>query len=319
MRRVALQHLVYFCLLLGCLIGAGTSTAMADSKTACRQTHPTTGKCLVWVVDTTSGTEQVDDGPKDTGTGKSCYWDGTKQGISKPPPGPVPCSSEFGYWSNVYRCYIRVMDPQPPPGDPSWRGHEPGNGAVYDCYQPQTHLLIQFWAANPPENSGTGPSPRDVAQFAIDDMALRAINIGITPSPAAGRVGLVGMPVWMWAQNPDNHSYGPITATASAGSITVTATATVQRVTWQMGDGTTVVCRSKGTPYKAKHGKQPSPNCGHVYENSSSGQPRGTYTVTATSAWTITWEGAGQNGIIRLDGLQRSVEITVGEAQVLVN
>ncbi|HPU03702.1 MAG TPA: hypothetical protein PLY47_07400, partial [Rhodoglobus sp.] len=196
--------------------------------------------------------------------------------------------------------------------------HEPGDGAVYDCYQPQTDLLIHIWSANAPENSGAGPSPRDVAQIAIDDMALHAIDIGITPSPTAGRIGLVGMPVWMWAQSPDDHTYGPITATASAGGITITATATVRRVTWEMGDGTTVVCDSAGTPYKAKHGKQPSPDCGHVYDTSSAGEPGGTYTVTATSAWVITWAGAGQTGTIRLDGLQRSVEITVGEAQVLV-
>ncbi|WP_235736797.1 hypothetical protein [Nocardioides alcanivorans] len=305
-------------LLVGCLIGIAASPAVADSKTVCQQTHPTTGKCLVWVVVEVPGSENVDDGPKDTGSGQSCYWDGTKQGISKPPPGPVPCTSEYGYWSNSYRCYIRLLDPQPPAGDPAWKGHEPGDGAVYDCYQPQTDLLIHIWADNPPENSGAGPNPRDVAQLAIDDMALRAIDVGITPQPGANRIGLVGMPVWMWAANPDEHTYGPITATASAGGITITATANVQNVAWQMGDGTTVECRTPGTPYKAAYGKKPSPDCGHVYTKSSAGEPGGTYTVTATSSWVITWEGAGQTGTIRLDGLQRSVEITVGEAQVLV-
>jgi hypothetical protein len=32
----------------------------------------------------------------------------------------------------------------------------------------------------------------------------------------------------------------------------------------------------------------------------------------------VTWEGAGQSGTILLNGLQRSVEIAVGEGQVLV-
>ena len=100
--------------------------------------------------------------------------------------------------------------------------------------------------------------------------------------------------------------------------VTITATANVQKVTWQMGDGTTVECRTAGTPYKAAYGKKSSPDCGHVYTKSSAGVPGGTYTVTATSSWVITWAGAGQTGTIRLDGLQRSVEITVGEAQVLV-
>jgi hypothetical protein len=42
------------------------------------------------------------------------------------------------------------------------------------------------------------------------------------------------------------------------------------------------------------------------------------FTVTATSDWVISWQGAGQSGTIRLNGLARSVQIAVGEAQVLV-
>lgn len=320
MRRVGPRLAGVATLLMGALWAVGSTTAHADTKTECAQTDPATGECLLYVtVDVPDGPDQVDDGPKDTGSGQSCYWDGTAQGISKPPPGPVACSSEYGYWSNGYRCYIRASNPQPPAGSPAWQGRDPGDGAVYDCYQPQTGILIQVWSADPPPNSGEGPSPRDVAQIAIDDMQLRAIDIGITPKPGADNVGLVGMPVWMWASNPDDHSYGPITATATAGAITVTATARVQKVTWVMGDGSTVVCQSAGTPYKAAFGKKESPDCGHVYQRSSAGEVGGTYTVTATSLWVITWEGAGQSGTIRLDGLQRSVEITVGEAQVLVD
>jgi hypothetical protein len=32
----------------------------------------------------------------------------------------------------------------------------------------------------------------------------------------------------------------------------------------------------------------------------------------------VEWTGAGQSGVIRLNGLRRSVAIAVGEAQVLV-
>src|SRR3546814_7843520 len=106
-------------------------------------------------------------------------------------------------------------------------------------------------------------------------MALRAIDISITPSPAAGRIGLVGMPVWMWAQSPDDHTYGPITATASAGGITITAPATVQNVTWQMADGATEGGNLAGTPNQPKQGKRRCPDCGHVYETSSAGEPGG--------------------------------------------
>jgi hypothetical protein len=94
------------------------------ADTTCAQTNPATGECMLWVeIPGTSGTpgQPGDDGSKDTGTGAACYWDGTDQGISKPPPGPVPCSSPDGYWPNSYHCYIKFLDPQPSPGDPFWR------------------------------------------------------------------------------------------------------------------------------------------------------------------------------------------------------
>jgi hypothetical protein len=287
----------------------------------CQVTDPETGVCLIYVeVPGTPGNpgDPGDDGPTDTGTGAACSWDGTDQGITKPPPGPVPCSSKYGYWSNGYNCYISLLDPQPPAGDPNWQGHEPGDGAVYTCYQPQTDLLIWIWSADPPPNSGAGPTPREVAQIAIEQMALRAIDIGIAPEPGEDSIGIVGMPVWMWAANPDSHTVGPITESASAGGVTVTATARVHRITWDMGDGTQIICTTTGTPYKASYGKQQSPDCGHVYAKSSSTKSGGKYTVTASSDWVITWDGAGQTGTIRLNGLTRSVAIAVGEAQVLV-
>ncbi len=318
MRSVLTRALVVRLVALSALV-AGASSASADTE--CQRTDPATGECVVWIeVAGNPGdpAQPADDGPEDAGSGAACYWDGTDQGITKPPPGPVPCTSEYGYWSNAYNCYISPQDPEPPAGDPAWQGHELGDGAVYHCYQPQTGMLISIWAQDPPPNSGTGPTPREVAQIAIESMALKAIDIGITPEPGPDSIGLVGMPVWMWAVNPDARTYGPATASASAGGITVTATARVHQTTWDMGDGTEIVCRTAGTPYEASFGKRESPDCGHVYEESSAHQPGGTYTVTATSDWVINWSGAGQTGTIRLNGLSRSVEISVGEAQVLV-
>jgi hypothetical protein len=298
------------------LAALGHSAAYGDTR--CQVTDPLTGECTVFVNAPETPSGNPEEGPKDTGSGVSCYWDGRDQGVSKPPPGPVPCSSSDGYWSNAYNCYISPIDPVPPAGDSSWQGHEPGDGSVYNCYQPQTGLLVVVWAQDPPPNSGAGPTPREVAQLAIEQMRLAAINIGIAPKPGPDSVGLVGMPVWMWAAAPNNHSVGPITASASAGGVTVSATAKVLRVTWDMGDGVKVVCITAGTPYKPEYGRKQSPDCGHVYMKSSADKPAGQFTVTATSEWVITWSGAGQSGTIRLGGLTRSTQITIGEAQVVV-
>lgn len=307
------------------MLAVGLSTLSSESAyadTECQVIDPLTGQCTVWVevpADPGSPGQPGHDSPKDTGSGAACYWDPSKQGLAGPPAGPVPCNSEYGYWSNTYNCYLRALDPPPPANDPAWQGHEPKDGTVYLCFQPQSGLAIQVWAQNPPPASGTGPTPREVAQIAIDEMRLSAINIGIAPEPGPDSVGLVGMPVWMWAKDPNPHTFGPLTENASAGGITVTATAKVLRITWEMGDGTEVVCNTAGTPYTPSYGRKDSPDCGHTYKKSSAGQTDDAYTVTATSSWIITWSGAGQTGTIRLDGLNRSTQIRIGEAQVLVN
>jgi len=298
----------------GPLLGQGA--AYAD--TICQRTDPQTGICLIRV-ETPGDPDSPDDlGPKDSGSGHACFWEPKKQGLEGPPAGPVDCNTDYGYWSNHYNCYIRPLSPQPPAGDPARQGHQPGDGAVYTCFQPQTGIDLYIWSQNPPPGSSAGPTPRQVAELAIDQMNLRAVDIGITPRPGVGSVGIVGMPVWMWAANPDSHTVGPITASASGGGITVTATARVHRITWVMGDGHKVVCRTAGKPYKTSYGNKQSPDCGHVYEKSSANKPGNKFAVTAASDWVITWAGAGQTGTIRLNGLQRSVQIAVGEAQVLV-
>jgi hypothetical protein len=208
------------------------------------------------------------------------------------------------------------MDPQPPPSNPLWQGRGSATGgAIYTCASPDVYTAL--WLANPPDVAAQGPTPRELAQRAVEQMNLRAIDIGIAPRPDG--VGLVGVPVWLWVDNPTPSTFGPETESASAGRVTVTATARVHRLTWDMGDGTTIECTSAGTPYQEPFGFEESPDCGHSYTAESHGQAGDKYTVTATSDWVVEWEGAGQTGTITLDGLVAQVELTVAEAQVLVS
>ena len=77
-----------------------------------------------------------------------------------------------------------------------------------------------------------------------------------------------------------------------------------------MGDGSTVACAGSGTAYQDSFGKESSPTCGYLYTR------QGTYTVRATSYWTVQWAGVGQSGTIPMDFTQ-TTNITMGEAQVL--
>lgn len=230
-----------------------------------------------------------------------CTWAGRE----------IPCQKDTQIWNAEKLCYVGPDPGTYPPDNPLWGGHYPA-GAIYLCYNPfiPGGAPYSYWAAAPAAAAPPPPDPRVLAQQAIATMNLRAVDIGIVPEDAPGRVGLIGLPTWMWAQAPGADTLGPITRAASAGGYTVTATAKVDRVVWNMGDGDSVTCNGSGTPYADSFGKSPSPTCGHTYTR------QGRYTVTATSYWTVTWNGIGQTGTIPLN-FSRSTAITMGEAQVL--
>ncbi|MEU0389213.1 ATP/GTP-binding protein [Streptomyces chartreusis] len=225
--------------------------------------------------------------------------------------------SSGGDDSNKKVCKYKLADPQPPVGSLDWEGHEPGDGAVYEqtCgWDDFTNTISRMvWLPEPPEQEVIDPAV--LAQRAVDKMTLLGPDIGITPKP--GGKGVVGMPVYMWTEKGPE-TYGPNTASASAGGLTVTATAKVKKIVWKMGDGQAVTCTTAGTPYKAAYGKQPSPDCGYRYTEPSSTTSTGKYHVTATSTWVIDWQvtGGGQGG--QLTEVRNSaVDITVAEVQVL--
>ncbi|MGW2291884.1 ATP/GTP-binding protein [Streptomyces phaeochromogenes] len=219
-------------------------------------------------------------------------------------------------------CTVTKMDPQPPVGSTAWEGHSPDEGAIYTRICPLAAAAAgitglmgppqTFWAAAPPV---AVVDPAQLAQQALDKMTLLGPDIQITPKP--GGKGVVGMPVWMWTTE-SAETYGPNSASASAGGITVTATAKVKRIVWDMGDGTTVTCTTAGTPYKAEFGKKDSPDCGTRYSDPSSTQPGGRYHVSATSTWQVDWQvnGGGETGQLAATR-NNAVDINIAEVQVL--
>lgn len=244
---------------------------------------------------------------KHTGSGSS---DPVACVTQEMPPREVPCSNpELGTWSNARACYIKAESPPPPLTDAVWSGNT--TGAIYRCSAsgiwsgPGSYL---FWADTAP---GVVPDPRVLAQQAVTQMRLRAVTIGMAPDPSPGSVGLVGLPIWLWVASPDQSTWGPNTKTASAGGYSVTATGKVTQVVWSMGDGGTVACTSTGTSYTDAFGMSASPDCGYRYTK------QGTYTVTATSYWTINWSGIGESGVIN-QAYTSSVVVTIGELQTVV-
>ncbi|OEJ21526.1 ATP/GTP-binding protein [Streptomyces agglomeratus] len=218
-------------------------------------------------------------------------------------------------------CKTEKLDPQPPAGSSVWGGHDPKDGGaiylrscVFTMESGATTVIDDAVYGGPGGPPAAPPvDPAVVAQQAVDKMVLRGPEIGITPKP--GGKGVVGMPVYLWTET-GQETYGPNTASATAGAVTVTATAKVSKIVWTMGDGKTVTCTTAGTPYKAAYGKKPSPDCGHRYNVPSSTTAAGQFHVTATSTWTIDWAGGGQSGQLT-EVRDNAVDITVAEVQVL--
>ncbi|MEU0947560.1 ATP/GTP-binding protein [Streptomyces canus] len=224
-------------------------------------------------------------------------------------------SSDSGDSTDKTVCVYKPADPQPPAGSLDWEGHEPGDGAVYE----QTcgwggvdgnTIVRMVWLADPPPQATVDPAV--LAQRAVDSMTLLGPDIA---SPRAAGKYTVGVPMWMWV-NQSATTYGPNTASASAGGITVTATAKVSKIVWKMGDGASVTCNGPGTPYQASEGMAQSPTCGHVYSKTSAGAKSGRFPVTATSTWTIDWQGGGQAGQLT-EIRQTNVQVAIGELQVV--
>lgn len=150
-----------------------------------------------------------------------------------------------------------------------------------------------------------------LAQSLIVQLQLRPIKMGVTPLAKGPDVmGLVGLPVWLWADDATRASWGPVTATA--GELRLTAQ--VSSVTWDMGDGTRTSC-GKGTEWKPGMGSRngvalSSPTCGHTYTK------QGTYTITATTNWHVEWSGYGDSGVQTLP-LTATYRYVVGELQAV--
>lgn len=146
----------------------------------------------------------------------------------------------------------------------------------------------------PPEPGKRVPgiSEAEVAAYARQAstrLRLPEPAIVMAPDPAANEwnMAVVGLPVWL--SIPDTASRQ---VTESSQGLTLRLSATFESVRFDLGDGSSVTCRTMPA-YFNKHFGESSPSCGHTYTRPSVG---GTYAVRATATWTVTWSAAGFDG-----------------------
>jgi len=206
---------------------------------------------------------------------------------------------------------MKLMQPAPEKSDPRWERQT--TGGVYMCVAlgaDATYTTTFFWSPSQPPEIPT-VDPAVLARQAVAALNLQPIRIGMVPEDKPGAVGLVGMPVWMWVAGPDARTYGPATNTANDGALSVSITAKVSLTRWDMGDGQVVTCRTAGSIYEDRFGKQMSPDCGYRYST------QGSYTIRAVTTWDIAWTAStGQAGSIPLT-LTATRTVVIGEVQVL--
>lgn len=212
------------------------------------------------------------------------------------------------------QCKYTKVNPKPPANHPAWKGRDPKKNDLYlmECTDGRQSNPASFVVVPTDQNPVPQVDPQDLAQRAVDSMTLLGPDI---VSPRAAGKYTVGVPMWMWV-NQSATTYGPNSASASAGGVTVTATAKVSKIVWSMGDGASVNCNGPGTHYTSSAGMGQSPTCGHVYAKTSAGGQSGKFPVTATSTWTINWQGGGQAGQLT-EVRQTNVQVAVGEVQVV--
>lgn len=262
----------------------------------------------------TAGTAYASDGGGDVGAGschviRFCVSAGTHDQHNGR---GEPAGHAQGNDSDVKCRYIKV-DPKPPANFPAWKGADPDTSDLYfySCSNGGDDNPDGFVAV-PTGQAPQQANPQELAQRAVDSMTLLGPDIA---SPRTAGVYTVGVPVWMWV-NQSATTYGPNTASAAAGGVSVTATAKVSKIVWQMGDGTSVTCSGPGTPYQASDGMAQSPTCGHLYSRTSAGAATGRFPVTATSTWTVDWQGGGAAGQLT-EVRQTNVQVAIGEVQVV--
>ena len=126
------------------------------------------------------------------------------------------------------------------------------------------------------------------------------------PSDNQWQVSAVGLPLWVWADDP-----GPVTSTVTEQGINIVMQANRGSVQFDWGDATSSVCNQMRPRPANLDPLTPSPDCGHTYLH------RGDYTITATAGWAVTWQALGQSGTLPLSTRTTSA-IPVREFQSLV-
>lgn len=154
--------------------------------------------------------------------------------------------------------------------------------------------------------------PSVLAQDALASIEIVAPEIRTNPS-ADDRL-YVRVPTWLWVESAWWRSYE---ATASAGRVSSTVTARPTRTSWAFGDGRSLRCDGPGIAWRPGLAEDAT-DCRHTYTTSSAGRPEGTFDLSATVEFEISWtSNTGQGGTLPAISRTSVMVVEVGEIQAV--
>jgi hypothetical protein len=180
------------------------------------------------------------------------------------------------------------------------------------------------WLGAGQSAAATLPDPAMLAREAYAQLRLPLPAPAYSPDlqlPDGRRAVLVGEQTWMWTAGS---GFTARSRLVRAGTVWARVTATPVGLSVDPGDGSPVVsCPGPGTAFVA--GRYPqhaaSPSCGHVYQQSSAGQPGGVVTAQYGIRWRVRWAGstgaAATGGALPDMTSRTAVTFAVAEAQAL--
>jgi len=170
---------------------------------------------------------------------------------------------------------------------------------------------------DPEDPAPAPPDPAVLAQIAVTRLRIPDPMIKIGPPPEINqwKRAFVGYPLWLW-----NAEANQLSQSVSLDGVTLTLTARRVATRFDMGEpgAAPVFCRTGTAWTPAVEPGAASPTCGYRYTQASmtAASPGGTYTVTATDRWEVTWTALGQTGVIPLQATAQS-QLPVGELQTV--
>jgi hypothetical protein len=224
-----------------------------------------------------------------------------KQADSDPPPGKPNPNQPYGCTYTAQPSATATI---------GVGGAQPGEWVFPECSGPgAVDLMPPVWVTNAQPGAVTvAVDPVVVGEQAVQQLGLGSPSIEM--APPSGSPQLVGVATWLWI---DPGAWQDKTASVSAGTVTATATAAPSKVVWDMGNGDSVTCEGPGTPYSASD-PNATTDCSYTWPEA------GSYTVTATVYWSVSWTAVGAPGGGNL-GLQAGpaaeVPVTVTESQAI--